>query len=381
VRRDSPGDKKKVTGSNPRSTRSEAKGRPHIEIDEHGRAIRVRDPRIINVDQRSFCRRLIDFATRQPGVSKVEVDLPSSTCRMEFSSGPATSSEIADVFAGCVQNAVPDAPGAGKIPGWRSDDRWITLTAYPLSGDVSLWATLEAKPGRILFHHPSPSGSPDRLSRVAEDLMHVDGVERCRAIEGHDHLSVDFREANGHVDWFVDQAEKSFEDVLTSETRQGGIGAPTLSSPGKRAVEVATGPRRLIYLALAGGAFAMTVVAIVVPGIPTTPFLLATSYALARSSPRLNRWLRQSAFFGPIVVEWERYGGFSHQSKSKLIGLTAAVAGVAIAISPLSPVAVFLVILVCSSGILGICRLPGVPDEQRAGDSDGRRPRLALPAP
>jgi uncharacterized membrane protein YbaN (DUF454 family) len=357
-----------------------AKDRPQIEIDEKARAIQVRDPRIINTDQRAFCRRLLDLATRQPGVSKAEVDLPSATCRVEFGSAPATSIEMAEAFAGCVHKATADSTGTDRTPGWRSDDAWLTLTAYPLSGDVSLWATLEAKPGRILVRHQSPAGDRDRLTRVAEALTHLDGVERCHATPRRGRLSVDFREANGQADWFVDRAEQSFEDLLTAEARSGPS-KPAVSRAGNRAIEVATGPKRLVYLALAGGAFAMTLVAILVPGIPTVPFLLATSYSLARSSPRLNRWLRQSTFFGPIVVEWERYGGFSRSSKGKLIGLTAAVALVAIALSPLSPVAIFLILLVSSSGIYGINRLPGLPDEQRAGIANEWQERFALPAP
>jgi uncharacterized membrane protein YbaN (DUF454 family) len=381
VRRESPGNPKKSPRWSSRSNGENGTSRPQIEIDERARSIRVRDQRIINPAHRAFCRRFLELATRQPGVSKVQIDLTSATCRMDFSSGPATSSEIARVFAGCVDGACPDQPGAGTIAGWQSDEYWITLSAYPLSGDVSLWTTLAAEPGRILFEHQGPSGNGEKLGQVAEDLANLDGVERCRANEGRHRLSVNFREANGQVDWFVDEAEKSLEQVLAAQARQGGPGGSVQPGGAARAVEVATGARRLVYLALAGGAFAMTVVAVIVPGIPTTPFLLATSYTLARSSPRLNRLLKQSRFFGPIIHEWEEYGGFSRRSKGKLMGLTAAVAAVAIAISPLSPLALFLVFFVCSSGIYGISRLPGVPSDERAGMSDERWARFALPAP
>ena len=78
-----------------------------------------------------------------------------------------------------------------------------------------------------------------------------------------------------------------------------------------------------MYLALAGGSFAMTLVGLVVPGIPTVPFLLTTSYYLARSSRRLDERLRRTPLFGPILVEWERRHGLSRSSKLKLMGLTA----------------------------------------------------------
>ncbi|MFI5457635.1 MAG: YbaN family protein [Isosphaerales bacterium] len=374
-------DKKGVPRRDARRKSDGARDRPQIDIDEKARVIRVCDPRLINTDQRAFCRRLLDEATRQPGVTKAEVDLPSATCRVEFGSAPATSLEMADVFAGCVCKAAEDSPGTGRTPAWQPDDGWLTLTAYPLSGDVSLWATLEAKPGRILVRHHSPAGNHDRLSRVAEDLTQLDEVERCRAIEGRHGLSIDFREANGQADWFMDRAEQSFEDVLAAEARQRGPTKPAVSKTGERAVVVATGPKRLMYLALAGGAFAMTLVGLMVPGIPTVPFLLATSYCLARSSRRLNELLRRSTFFGSIVVEWEQHGRLSRSSKGKLIGLTAAVALVAIVLSALSPFVVIVVLLVSSLGIYKINQLPSLPDEQRAGIENGWLARFALPAP
>ena len=76
---------------------------------------------------------------------------------------------------------------------------------------------------------------------------------------------------------------------------------------------------------MAGGAFTLTLVGLVVPGVPSVPFLLATSYYLARSSPRLNERLRRTAFFGPILQEWEGHDALSLTSKGKLIGLTATI--------------------------------------------------------
>jgi len=269
-----------------------------IEIDEDARAIRVRDPRIINTEERAFCRRLLEAAARQPGVSKAEVDLRSASCLVEFGSGPANSLEMADVFAGCVGEAAAGSPSAAGTPAWRPDPRWLTLTAYPVSGDMLLGPT---KPG--------------------------------------------------------------------------------LAQAGNTVIEVATGARRVIYLALAGGAFAMTLVGLIIPGIPTVPFLLATSYCLARSSRRLDALLRRSTFFGPIVVDWEQQGGLSRLSKGKLIGLTAAVALVTIVVSPLSSVVIGLVLLVSSLGIYRINRLPSLPGEQRAGVANQWLAGFAVPAP
>ena len=94
---------------------------------------------------------------------------------------------------------------------------------------------------------------------------------------------------------------------------------------------------------MAGGAFALTLVGLVVPGIPTVPFLLATSYYLARSSPRLDAILLNSIFFGPILREWESCQGLSPWSKGKLIGLSASIVAVTIAVTPIGPMILILI--------------------------------------
>jgi uncharacterized membrane protein YbaN (DUF454 family) len=125
----------------------------------------------------------------------------------------------------------------------------------------------------------------------------------------------------------------------------------------------------------------MTLVGLVVPGIPTLPFLLASSYYLARSSPRLDERLRRTAFIGPILQEWERYKGLSRWSKGKLIGLTLAIVTVTVVVAPLTPVTLVVITLITTLSIYGVVRIRALPDEPRAGAPRRGRTRLAVPAP
>ncbi len=45
----------------------------------------------------------------------------------------------------------------------------------------------------------------------------------------------------------------------------------------------------------------LATIGIVVPGLPTTPLLLAAAYLFARSSPRMHDWLIQHRWFGPYI--------------------------------------------------------------------------------
>lgn len=61
---------------------------------------------------------------------------------------------------------------------------------------------------------------------------------------------------------------------------------------------------RLLYGLLAYVSLGIGLVAIVVPGLPTTEFILLAAWAATRSSPRLSAWLENHRLFGPILHNW-----------------------------------------------------------------------------
>ena len=53
----------------------------------------------------------------------------------------------------------------------------------------------------------------------------------------------------------------------------------------------------------------------VVPGMPTTVFILMAAWAAVRSSPRLHRWLYAHRVFGPLLHNWDTGGKVSRRAK------------------------------------------------------------------
>lgn len=89
---------------------------------------------------------------------------------------------------------------------------------------------------------------------------------------------------------------------------------------------------RLLWL-LGGIVFvAVGAIGVVLPILPTTPFLLLAAFCFTRSSTKLHDWLLNHRSFGPLINNWDQYGSIDRRSKR-----------VAIAVIVLSPVITILI--------------------------------------
>ena len=81
---------------------------------------------------------------------------------------------------------------------------------------------------------------------------------------------------------------------------------------------------RAIYLALALLFLGLGILGAFLPVLPTTPFILLSAWAAARSSPRLLHWLEHHTAFGPMIRDWRRGGVVSRKAKWMSSGFMAA---------------------------------------------------------
>ena len=61
---------------------------------------------------------------------------------------------------------------------------------------------------------------------------------------------------------------------------------------------------RILFGLLAYVSLGIGLIAIVIPGLPTTEFILLAAWAATKSSPRLSAWLENHRLFGPILSNW-----------------------------------------------------------------------------
>ncbi|NVK43965.1 MAG: YbaN family protein [Oceanospirillaceae bacterium] len=69
-------------------------------------------------------------------------------------------------------------------------------------------------------------------------------------------------------------------------------------------------PRIVRALYWGGGMVALSLgaIGVVLPLLPTTPFVILAAFCFSRSSERLHLWLLNQRLFGPLIRDWETYG-------------------------------------------------------------------------
>ena len=73
---------------------------------------------------------------------------------------------------------------------------------------------------------------------------------------------------------------------------------------GNRQPEQVRGIRRVVYITIAILFLGLGLVGVLLPGLPTTPFLLLMSYFLIRSSPWLHERVIQLPVVGGPIRDW-----------------------------------------------------------------------------
>jgi uncharacterized membrane protein YbaN (DUF454 family) len=62
-------------------------------------------------------------------------------------------------------------------------------------------------------------------------------------------------------------------------------------------------------------------IGIILPLLPTTPFILVAAGCFAKSSPRCHQWLLNNRVFGPIIIDWQQSRCIS--KKTKIIAVSS----------------------------------------------------------
>ena len=95
---------------------------------------------------------------------------------------------------------------------------------------------------------------------------------------------------------------------------------------------------------------ALAMIGVILPLLPTVPFLLLAAFFFARSSSRMHNWLITHKLFGPMIQDWQRSGAIRPAAKKAATLSVAAVFGLSILLS--LPTHVLIIQAVVLGGVL-----------------------------
>ncbi|MBI3346588.1 MAG: YbaN family protein [Burkholderiales bacterium] len=73
--------------------------------------------------------------------------------------------------------------------------------------------------------------------------------------------------------------------------------------------------RQLLWRSLALLSIALALAGVVLPVLPTVPFVLLAAWAAVKGWPALESWLLNHAHFGPAIRRWRDHGAVPRRAK------------------------------------------------------------------
>ena len=124
------------------------------------------------------------------------------------------------------------------------------------------------------------------------------------------------------------------------------------------------GIQRIFYWLMAAFFFALAMLGVALPGLPTTPFLLLMSYFLLRVSPALHARAMAWPVLGAPLRDWKEQGGVRPRVKLLAGGMVTLLVGSTMIFSSLHFGLKTIICVLAATGVTVVLRLPTARAEQ-----------------
>ena len=124
--------------------------------------------------------------------------------------------------------------------------------------------------------------------------------------------------------------------------------------------------QRTILIIIGWLAVVLGTIGVVLPLLPTTPFILLAAWCFARSSPRFHHWLLYRSWFGGYLRHWQRYKAMPPGAKPRAIIVILLTFGVSLWLGDMVWVRLLLLTILCGL-LIFLWRIPVVDTEQQNG--------------
>lgn len=125
----------------------------------------------------------------------------------------------------------------------------------------------------------------------------------------------------------------------------------SISNPSGRIGRVQGEATRALCAALGVVCVGLAIAGVLVPGLPTTVFVIAASYLFTRSSPSLAAWLERNPWLGPPLQRFRQTRGMP--ARTKALALVSMWTGVSLSAWSLAGVSTVAQALVVALALIG----------------------------
>ncbi len=120
--------------------------------------------------------------------------------------------------------------------------------------------------------------------------------------------------------------------------------------------------KRIVLLAIGFCSLALGGIGVVLPLLPTTPFVLVAAFAFANSSETLHQWLLDHDVFGPLIANWRSHRAISSAAKTISLLSMAAILAVSLLLSVPRHAIIFQALVLGACAVFIVSR-PSPPDQ------------------
>lgn len=122
--------------------------------------------------------------------------------------------------------------------------------------------------------------------------------------------------------------------------------------------------QRTILIIIGWLAVVLATFGVVLPLLPTTPFLLLAAWCFARSSPRFHHWLLYRSWFGDYLRHWQKHRAMPPGAKPRAMIFIVITFGVSLYLVNILWVRLFLLMMLCAL-LIFMWRMPVVDEKQQ----------------
>ncbi|HEP0497834.1 TPA: DUF454 family protein [Enterobacter kobei] len=122
--------------------------------------------------------------------------------------------------------------------------------------------------------------------------------------------------------------------------------------------------QRTILIIIGWLAVVLGTLGVVLPLLPTTPFILLAAWCFARSSPRFHHWLLYRSWFGGYLRHWQKHRAMPPDAKPRAIAVILMTFAISLWLVKMMWVRILLlIILTCL--LIFMWRIPVVDEKQQ----------------